>query len=310
MSLYLPEQKLGSHSQESGASQKFILKGRQTGGMHLGHTWVFRAESHDTMMAWYQDLKVLTERTPEQRSEMFGAVSRSASRTSRRSTSSDARVVDEEDEEPFSAGDSVDVSGRDGTSASKRPQAGGRFPSDLQVNAQRGMQVAGSPSSGSSGQAGAGPGYNTGYDEPQHVAAVAQGAYDGNGKLYQPTPIHGATATNIYQYQTPVRGNSYAEQGGAAPPQGHEAAAHHHEMGAAYVPVSHAQGGHQGGEHVHFAGGGPEPAGATAQPRTVDGEHTTEDAPKQGINRTDTSTMHIPGGYPKSSTNATDGVAG
>ncbi|KAE9572512.1 hypothetical protein CGMCC3_g11368 [Colletotrichum fructicola] len=51
MSLYLPEQKLGSHSSEGGSSNKFILKGRQTGSMHRGHTWVFRAESHDTMMA-------------------------------------------------------------------------------------------------------------------------------------------------------------------------------------------------------------------------------------------------------------------
>jgi len=47
MSLYLPEQKLGSHSSEGGSSNKFILKGRQTGTMHRGHTWVFRAESFD-----------------------------------------------------------------------------------------------------------------------------------------------------------------------------------------------------------------------------------------------------------------------
>ncbi|KAF4416964.1 Phosphatidylinositol 4,5-bisphosphate-binding protein SLM1 [Colletotrichum fructicola] len=69
MSLYLPEQKLGSHSSEGGSSNKFILKGRQTGSMHRGHTWVFRAESHDTMMAWYEDIKVLTERTPQERSD-------------------------------------------------------------------------------------------------------------------------------------------------------------------------------------------------------------------------------------------------
>ncbi|PFH63054.1 hypothetical protein XA68_10095 [Ophiocordyceps unilateralis] len=58
MSLYLPEQKLGSHSAEGGASNKFVLKGRQTGAMHRGHTWVFRAESHDTMMAWYDDIQL------------------------------------------------------------------------------------------------------------------------------------------------------------------------------------------------------------------------------------------------------------
>ncbi|KAG5759215.1 hypothetical protein H9Q72_012658, partial [Fusarium xylarioides] len=69
MSLYLPEQKVGSHSNEGGSSNKFILKGRQTGGMHRGHTWVFRAESHDTMMAWYEDIKALTEKTAEERSD-------------------------------------------------------------------------------------------------------------------------------------------------------------------------------------------------------------------------------------------------
>ena len=55
MSLYLPEQKLGSHSAEGGSSNKFVLKGRQTGAMHRGHTWVFRAESRDTMMAWVSE---------------------------------------------------------------------------------------------------------------------------------------------------------------------------------------------------------------------------------------------------------------
>jgi len=52
MSLYLPEQKLGSHSNPGSSSNKFMLKGRQTGSMHRGHSWVFRAESYDTMMAW------------------------------------------------------------------------------------------------------------------------------------------------------------------------------------------------------------------------------------------------------------------
>ncbi len=56
MSLYLPEQKLGSHSTEGGSSNKFILEGRQTGTMHRGHTWVVRAESHDTMMAWVRTI--------------------------------------------------------------------------------------------------------------------------------------------------------------------------------------------------------------------------------------------------------------
>ncbi|PTD04202.1 Phosphatidylinositol 4,5-bisphosphate-binding protein SLM1 [Fusarium culmorum] len=102
MSLYLPEQKVGSHSNEGGSSNKFILKGRQTGGMHRGHTWVFRAESHDTMMAWYEDIKALTEKTAEERSQFVRSHSRSLSRSSRRSVSSDG-LVDDEDEEPFTA---------------------------------------------------------------------------------------------------------------------------------------------------------------------------------------------------------------
>lgn len=101
MSLYLPKQKLGSHSTEGGSSNKFVLKGRQTGTMHRGHTWVFRAESHDTMMAWYEDIKALTEKTPEERSQFVRTHSRSLSQSSRRSASSDG-IVDEDDE-PFSA---------------------------------------------------------------------------------------------------------------------------------------------------------------------------------------------------------------
>lgn len=147
MSLYLPEQKLGSHSSGSGSSNKFILKGRQTGGMHRGHTWVFRAESHDTMMAWYEDIKALTEKSPEERSEYVRGHSRSFSRSSQRSFSSDG-VVDEDDDEPFAASASVSQqTTRQESEMPRRPEPGGRFPSDLQVNAQRGLQVPVSPSS-------------------------------------------------------------------------------------------------------------------------------------------------------------------
>ncbi|KAH7271980.1 hypothetical protein MRS44_002490 [Fusarium solani] len=152
MSLYLPEQKLGSHSNGEGSSNKFILKGRQTGGMHRGHTWVFRAESHDTMMAWYEDIKVLTEKTPEERSQFVRSHSRSLSRSSRRSVSSDG-LVDEEDEEPFTADTEsfTNPGPRQHDTTPRRSQAGGRFPSDIQVNAQRGLQASHSPSSVSSG---------------------------------------------------------------------------------------------------------------------------------------------------------------
>ncbi|KAL4723413.1 phosphatidylinositol 4,5-bisphosphate-binding protein [Fusarium chlamydosporum] len=152
MSLYLPEQKVGSHSTEGGSSNKFILKGRQTGGMHRGHTWVFRAESHDTMMAWYEDIKALTEKTAEERSQFVRSHSRSLSRSSRRSVSSDG-LVDDEDEEPFTADTEsfTNPGPRQHDVTPRRSQAGGRFPSDIQVNAQRGLQAPHSPSSVSSG---------------------------------------------------------------------------------------------------------------------------------------------------------------
>ena len=150
MSLYLPEQKVGSHSSEGGSSNKFILKGRQTGTMHRGHTWVFRAESHDTMMAWYEDIKALTEKTPEERTHFVRAHSRSLSQSSRRSASSDG-ILDEDDDEPFSAKE-VDMNPEPRPElVSRRSQPGGRFPSDIQVNAQRGLQAPQSPSSVSSG---------------------------------------------------------------------------------------------------------------------------------------------------------------
>lgn len=162
MSLYLPEQKLGSHSTEGGSSNKFILKGRQTGGMHRGHTWVFRAESHDTMMAWYEDIKALTEKTPEERSNFLRGApghGRSFSRTSQRSSmSSDGGVEDDDQEPPFTA--SMGSLGQQNPQLQQqhfrqdglqRRPSGGRFPSDIQVNAQRGLQVPVSPLSVSSG---------------------------------------------------------------------------------------------------------------------------------------------------------------
>lgn len=143
MSLYLPEQKLGSHSTEGGSSNKFILKGRQTGSMHRGHTWVFRAESHDTMMAWYEDIKSLTEKTAEERSNFVRGHVRSFSRSSQRSSLSSDGVVDDDEDPPFTATTAVPANQQPRQDAAlRRPSnPGGRFPSDLQVNAERGLQV-------------------------------------------------------------------------------------------------------------------------------------------------------------------------
>ncbi|KAJ2896291.1 hypothetical protein MKZ38_005693 [Zalerion maritima] len=150
MSLYLPEQKLGSHSADGASSNKFILKGRQTGSMHRGHTWVFRAESHDTMMAWYEDIKALTERTPQERSDFVRSHSRAGSRASRAASISSDGAVDDEDEEAFGAS-ANDVNAMAPRSQlmqpgaydnqPPRPNPGGRFPSDdLVVSPSRGLQ--------------------------------------------------------------------------------------------------------------------------------------------------------------------------
>ncbi|KAF2814059.1 uncharacterized protein BDZ99DRAFT_486093 [Mytilinidion resinicola] len=148
MSLYLPDQKLGSHSQPGGSSHKFVLKGRQTGSMHRGHSWVFRAESYDTMMAWYEDIKSLTEKTGEERNAFVRRHARSVSQGSHRSVSSDGGLdEDEADAVPYSANQSV-MNEPATEELQQRPSPGGRFPSDIQVN--RHLQAPLSPSSGSS----------------------------------------------------------------------------------------------------------------------------------------------------------------
>jgi hypothetical protein len=149
MSLYLPEQKLGSHSQEGSSSNKFMLKGRQTGALHRGHSWVFRAESFDTMMAWYEDIKALTDNSPQERNAFVRTHARSFSGTSIKAGSVSSDGVDEEDEEPFSTNSAVVQAQKQ--DVHRRPEPGGRFPSDIQVDPSRGLQVPLSPSSASSG---------------------------------------------------------------------------------------------------------------------------------------------------------------
>lgn len=107
MSLSLADQKLGSNSAEDSSSHKFMLKGRQSGGMHRGHSWVFRAESRETMMAWMDAIKNLTEKTGAERSAFVRQHARSVSGGSRGRafsiTSSDGLEEDEADAVPYSA---------------------------------------------------------------------------------------------------------------------------------------------------------------------------------------------------------------
>ena len=200
MSLYLPEQKLGSHSEPGSSSHKFMLKGSQTGGMHRGHAWVFRAESHDTMMAWFNDIKELTEKRGEERNDFVRrthARSLSGNQKPPSIGSGNSMILqeDEADAVPYSSersvrGASVAHEGAEGglligapdTAAAlddnrseagwrppnQRPSPGGRFPSTVDVN--RGLQAAPqSPSSAESdreilAEAGALPGSGVPFD--------------------------------------------------------------------------------------------------------------------------------------------------
>ena len=151
MSLALADQKLGSHSNADSTSHKFMLKGRQSGGMHRGHAWVFRAESYDTMMAWFSDIRNLTEKTGAERSAFIQrSHARSLSTGSHKagSISSDGMEEDEADQVPYSATPSqADISAQQ-EKLPDRPTPGGRFPSALLVD--RGSHVPLSPSSNES----------------------------------------------------------------------------------------------------------------------------------------------------------------
>ena len=120
--------------------------------MHRGHAWVFRAESHDTMLAWYEDIKNLTEKTGEERNAFIRAHARSVSAGSNKALSiSDDGVMDEDeaDQVPYSATASQpDLSPVE--QHVERPHPGGRFPSTITMD--RNSQVVRQPSSPSSSE--------------------------------------------------------------------------------------------------------------------------------------------------------------
>ena len=175
MSLNLADQKLGSHSSGDSSSHKFMLKGRQSGGMHRGHAWVFRAESHDTMLAWFEDIKNLTEKTGQERTAFIRRHARSVSGNSDKagSVSSDGGMdEDEADQVPYSATASLaDQAPMREEKLTERPNPGGRFPSALSIN--RNSQVPPEPSSPSSS------------DERDTIAAAA--ALPGSSDPFRPT---------------------------------------------------------------------------------------------------------------------------
>ncbi|AQZ15759.1 SLM1 (YIL105C) and SLM2 (YNL047C) [Zygosaccharomyces parabailii] len=63
MSLSLSECSVTEHSKQGSSDDKFVLHAKQNGLIHRGHNWVFRTDSYEAMMAWFQDLKTLTSIT-------------------------------------------------------------------------------------------------------------------------------------------------------------------------------------------------------------------------------------------------------
>ena len=65
-SLLLSELSVSEHSKKDeknpNSYHKFvIIHGQGSGLLHKGHNWVFRAESYDLMMSWYNDIKKVTQ---------------------------------------------------------------------------------------------------------------------------------------------------------------------------------------------------------------------------------------------------------
>lgn len=161
MSLYLPESSLGKYSDPSAVSHKFVLKARQTGSLHRGHSWVFRAETHAVMLEWYEAIKKLTEvsgaerdayvmRTTSQRTPHHGALHTAeaihdpdrihnqtmAGEPHKAESYSDDNSLDsdEADEVPYSGQQSeLEYPVQEEMRPPRRPEAG-RFPSDFKID--------------------------------------------------------------------------------------------------------------------------------------------------------------------------------
>ena len=114
-------------------------------------------------------------------------------------------MIDEEDDEPFSATNSTVVTQVPKQDVlPRRPQPGGRFPSDLEISTQRGLQAPLSPSSGSSG-----------FGDVQDRNVVAAGAtLPGSdiGQHYGANPTTPSHAAMVNQYAKEDGVNPYTYQ--------------------------------------------------------------------------------------------------
>jgi len=148
----------------------------------------------------FEDIKNLTEKSPQERNAFVRQHARSVSGTSQRASSiSSDGMVDEEDEEPFSAAGVETQPKQDVLSKRPNPSLRGRFPSDIDTNASRSLQAPLSPSSGSSAGFGDAPtrdhgpivGERYGVDaaSPTHAAIINQYAKEDGVNPYTHEPI-------------------------------------------------------------------------------------------------------------------------
>jgi hypothetical protein len=181
------------------------------------------------MVAWFEDIKALTEKSGEERNAFVRrhASVRSTSAGSARSASSDGGLEeDEADAVPFSANQSMKEQAiRDQSPRPSRPSPGGRFPSDLMVN--RNLQAPLSPSSGSSEVGNDLTTMSGGPPQEVHPMYLAQTS------AYQPEPVQPV------QYTQPVQHQPQTDFANPYPPtqQSHDPLT---ANASSYAPVSQA----------------------------------------------------------------------
>lgn len=254
-----------------------MLKGSQTGGMHRGHAWVFRAESHDTMMAWFNDIKELTEKKGEERNDFVRRThARSLSGNHKAPSIGSGNSIMQEDEAdavPYSSeksirGPSIPREGAEGgvllgapgaaaalednrseagwRPPTQRPSPGGRFPSNVDVN--RGLQAAPlSPSSAESdrevvAEAGALPGSGVPFENT--------GSMQPHTQLQETGPVGETIVPPTSATYTPGQ-HPHLFQQGLSPGTGHEADSQYGEWMAPIAGAGAVGGATLGAAAVH-----------------------------------------------------------
>lgn len=71
MSLSLNECSVSEHSKKGSSENKLVLHAKQNGIIHRGHNWVFKAESYEMMMLWFDNLKRFTNFTSSQEKSKY-----------------------------------------------------------------------------------------------------------------------------------------------------------------------------------------------------------------------------------------------